>query len=265
MADKQQATKCAAQNLNNSNLCTPAKPVKSKIPKYNTPEKRLEDNEGKKEVDMGQIQQMFESMMMKLEKLDSIEFDVKEIKKSLEFAHAEIDDLKKENEKMKDNQDKARERIEKLEHDNVTMRNKIVDLQARSMRDNLLFFNIPERDQENTTDIIHELIETKMGMTDAKEKVKIDRSHRIGRKRQGNRKPRPIVVKFNFHQDREHVRLNAKKLRGTNIGVSEQFPEEIEKIRKTLYPELKKAKAEGKKAKKRDKLIIEGQVFYNNS
>ena len=33
---------------------------------------------------------------------------------------------------------------------------------------------------------------------------------------------------------------------------------------KTLYPELKKAKAEGKKAVMvRDKLYIEGQVFYH--
>lgn len=61
------------------------------------------------------------------------------------------------------------------------------------MRDNLLFFNIPERDQENTTEIIHELLETKMEIRDARNKVKIDRSHRIGRKREGNRKPRPIV------------------------------------------------------------------------
>jgi hypothetical protein len=75
------------------------------------------------------------------------------------------------------------------------------------------------------------------------------------------------VVKFNYHQDRECVRLNAKKLRWTRIGISEQFPEEIESIHKTLYPELKKAKLEGKRAKiVRDKLIIEGQVFnrYNS-
>jgi hypothetical protein len=54
--------------------------------------------------------------------------------------------------------------------------------------------------------------------------------------------------------------------KGTNIGVSEQFPEEIERIRKTLYPELKKTKSEGKGAKiVRDKRIIEGRVFNNRS
>jgi hypothetical protein len=81
------------------------------------------------------------------------------------------------------------------------------------MRDNLIFFNIPENDKENTTELIHELLERKMEIKEARSTVKIDRSHRIGRKREDQRKPRPIVVKFNFHQDREHVRLNAKKLK----------------------------------------------------
>ena len=83
---------------------------------------------------------------------------MKEIKHSLEYAHAEIVDLKKENETNKANQERDRTKINKLEEDNATFCNKIVDLQARSTRDNLLFFNTPERDQENTTEIIHELL-----------------------------------------------------------------------------------------------------------
>ena len=226
----------------------------------------MEEKEEEKEIDMQEIQQMFMIMMGKLEKLDGIEADMKEIKHSLEYAHAEIADLKRENETTRANQEQATTKLEKLEKDNATLRDKIVDIQARSMRDNLLFFNIPEQDKEITTEIIHNLLETKFQIKDAKEVIKIDRSHRIGKKREGNRKPRPIVVKFNYHQDREHVQLNTKKLKGTNIGVSEQFPEEIESVRKALYPELKKAKAEGKRAKLvRDKLIIEGQIFNNKS
>jgi hypothetical protein len=52
--------------------------------------------------------------MKKLEKLDSIETDMQQIKTSLEYAHAEIEDLKKENEIMKANQVKAVEKIENL-------------------------------------------------------------------------------------------------------------------------------------------------------
>ena len=262
MADKRHATRRTAQKLNNSNLCTPVNTVNTKIPKPNTPVRIMEGKDETKEVNMQEVQRMFTAMMAKLEKLDNIEADMKEIKHSLEFAHQEIADLRKENEANKAKQERDRARIDKLEEDNATLRTKMVDLQARSMRDNLLFFNIPEREQENTTEIIHELLESKMGIDDARSRIKIDRSHRIGKKRERNRKPRPIVVKFNYHQDREHVRLNAKKFKGTNIGVSEQFPEEIESVRKTLYPEFKRAKAEGKRARiVRDKLIIEGQVF----
>jgi hypothetical protein len=131
------------------------------------------------------------------------------------------------------------------------------------MRDNLIFYNIPESKDEDTTNIIHKLLEEKLHLEDASKKIKIDRSHRLGRQKQGAEKPRPIITKFNFYQDRENIRLNAKKLRGSNIAIGEQFPDEIVKIRRELYPELKKASEAGKKAKLvRDKLIIEGQVFY---
>ncbi len=225
---------------------------------------QLNEKEEETKSEMKEIYDMFKSVMKKLEKLDDIEADMKEFRKSLDFAHEEIADLKNVNKTMKADQAKAAERIEKLERDNNTLRDKVIDIQARSMRDNLLFFNMPEAEGENTTEMIHHLLESKMEVEDARNKVKIDRSHRIGKKRAGNNRPRPIVVKFNYHQDREFVRINAKKLKGTKIGISEQFPEEIESIRKTLYPELKKAKAEGKKAKIiRDKLIIEGRVFNN--
>ena len=104
------------------------------------------------------------------------------------------------------------------------------------MRDNLLFHNVPEDKKENTSDKIYKILEENLQIPDAREKIKIDRSHRVGRKRDSNRKPRAIVVKFNYFQDWEHIRMNARKLRGTRIGIAEQFPEEIEKIRQTLYP-----------------------------
>ena len=261
MATRQHASKRTAQNLSNNSLFTPSK---SKIPKPNTPVMPSSAKEEERNGEMKQIYSMFEAVMKKLEKVDNIKTDVREIKKSLEFAHAEIVDLKKENESMKVNQAKTEERIETLERERNAFRDKVIDLQARSMRDNLLFFNMPESKDENTTEMIHEMLETKLGIEDARAKVKIDRSHRIGKKRAGNNKPRPIVVKFNSHQDKEFVRINARKLKGTKIGVAEQSSEEIGSVRKTLYPELMKAKAEGEKAVMvRDKLYIEGQVFYH--
>lgn len=130
------------------------------------------------------------------------------------------------------------------------------------MRDNLIFYNIAEEEKEDTTAIIHQLLEEKLEMQDARTKVRIDRSHRLGKRRSPHEKPRPIVANFNYFQDKETVIRNAKKLTGTRIGIAEQYPQEIVKIRQKLYPELKKAKDAGKRAKIiRDKLIIDGHEF----
>ena len=186
MATKQHATKLAALNSNDYNLCTPTKTVKTKVPKPNTPVTQTKMKEEKKSNEMKEIYGMFTTVIKKLEKLDNIEADMKEIKKSLDYARAEMEDLKNENKLMK--------------LDQATLRDKVIDLQARSMRCNLLFFNIPESEKENMTEIIHDLLESKLEMTDARNKVKIDRSHWIGKRKAGNQKPRPIVTKFNYYQ-----------------------------------------------------------------
>ena len=55
---------------------------------------------------------------------------------------------------------------------------------------------------------------------------------------------------------------NCHKLKGTLISVREQFPVKIEKKRKKLYPILKQAKKDRKKAILiRDKLFIEGELY----
>ncbi len=134
------------------------------------------------------------------------------------------------------------------------------------MRDNLLFCNVEEEEKENTDEKIYQILEEKLEIRDARSRIKIDRSHRVGRKRNTQRKPRAIVVKFNYFKDHEHVRLNARKLRGTRIGIAEQFPEEIEKIRQKLYPEMKKAKAAGHRVRMvRDKLYIDNVEFKTHT
>ena len=185
-----------------------------------------------------------------------MEQDVKELKSSIEFAHAEVKDLKEEVERSKKSDIENRMRIDCLDDENRRLHDSIVDLKVRSMRDNLLFHNVEEEARENTTDKIFQLLEEKLEIPDARNKIKIDRSHRVGRKRDTQRKPRAIVVKFNFYQDRELVRRNAKKLKGTKIGVFEQFPEEIEKIRQTLSRD-----AEGQSSRS-SSTVSPRQAFY---
>lgn len=76
-------------------------------------------------------------------------------------------------------------------------------------------------------------------------------------------KPRLIVAKFTFFKDRERVRKSAKVLKGTNFSIQEQFPEEIEKRRKPLYPLLKAARKDDKRASLvKDRLFVEGKEVF---
>ena len=94
------------------------------------------------------------------------------------------------------------------------------------------------------------------------EEHKDDRSHRVRKRRLGSTKPRVIVTKFNYYSDKECILNNARKLKGTRLGISEQFPEEIVRERKRLFPEMKKAQEDGKRVKLvKDKLYIDGQLF----
>ena len=147
-----------------------AKPGKSKNQKPNDTNQVMEEE---KSVD---IHGMFETIMKKLSKLDSIEIrmksleqELKDVKDSITFVHAEVEDIKKENEQLKKSEGETKKRIENLEQLNTTLNNRVIDLQARSMRDNLIFYNIIE----DTMEIIKDIMENTLGIENAKS-IKID-------------------------------------------------------------------------------------------
>ena len=87
---------------------------------------------------------------------------MKDVKASVEYAHAEIQDLKTENETRKVSTEEYKQRIEKLEKENQLLISLLI--KARSMLENLIFFNMKETEKENKTAIIHKLLEEKMEM-----------------------------------------------------------------------------------------------------
>ena len=56
------------------------------------------------------------------------------------------------------------------------MHESVMDLKARSMRDNLLFFNVEEEEKEKTDENIFQILEEKLEIPDARNKIKIDRT-----------------------------------------------------------------------------------------
>ena len=99
------------------------------------------------------------------------------------------------------------------------------------------------------------------------ENIHFDRVHGITslRSQSNGRSPKPrlIIVRLTNFQDKLFIKSVIKNLpRGTRFGISNDFPKEVDEVRKLLYPILTVAKREKKAAYVNvEKLIIEGALY----
>ncbi|CAG2224523.1 unnamed protein product [Mytilus edulis] len=157
--------------------------------------------------------------------------------------------------------------VDNLKSDLSNLHDKHLDLQTRSMRENLVFTGLPlTNETEDTEDLLRQFMRNEMKMDSA---IDFHRAHRFGKessvKDRQNRNlynTRPIVCRFKNFKDREQVRYAASALKGTHFGVNEQFPKEINDRRKILWPYFKEAKSQKRKVHlKKDRLFIDGAEF----
>ena len=112
--------------------------------------------------------------------------------------------------------------IERLEKENARLSEEVLDLKTRTMKDNLLFLGMGKC--TTTVDRRSEDCAAKLNITNSKYGIKIDRAHRIGRISQ--EKKRPIVVTFNYFQDKVTVKQKAYSVldKDAPYRVSDQYP-----------------------------------------
>ena len=97
---------------------------------------------------------------------------------------------------------------------------------------------------ENTEELIRKLFVTKLQIPNKDVKnIRFERVHRIPSRAPDRRssRPRPVIARLSFYQDEEFVRSFYENLKGTVIGIANDFLREIEEIHKTLYSVSKKA------------------------
>jgi cell division protein FtsB len=128
--------------------------------KHNDNRNQEDEIETEEQVELKDIMVMMKNMMRKLDKWDLIETKVKSVeqelrsmKDSIEFAHSEVNDLKSDSEERKKTDELTKQQIEKLEKENEILHKSVIDLKTRSMRDNLVFYNIDENKDEMTLQI----------------------------------------------------------------------------------------------------------------
>ena len=149
---------------------------------------------------------------------------------------------------------------------------KLIDLESRSMRENLLFYGLPEGGDGDDCDAL-----VKAFCTDQLEMrgdyvhnmifLIFDRAHRVDQK--AGSKVRPIVLKFHYYTEREKVRQTfnfTDKLKSSNHRVGVQLSKKIRDAKKPLYSVMKKAKDEGQHVKfVGKKLYINGKEYGKES
>ena len=127
---------------------------------------------------------------------------------------------------------KVTENTTELHRNQLEIQKSVIDLKSRSMRDNLVFSGIPESRGEVCEDTLRDFLKNKLKILD---EIPFERVHRVGKPNEFNTRPRNIDAKFSFFKDRELVRKRAPlKLKGSNIWVNEQFPQEVEEKRRIL-------------------------------
>lgn len=204
---------------------------------------------------------MLASINKKLDMLVSMHEEFSDMRKSLEFAHCQIESLQNSNRDLQTSVATLTQQMQNVTAENKHMKETILDIQARSMRDNLIFSGIPEAETDNPELSIQHFMQNQLKLSpDVINKITFHRVHRLGKLQE--RKPRPIIAKFEHYQHKELLKSKGKLLKDTSFGMNDQYPREINERRKTLYPILKEQRRNNIRAVLAvDKLYINGQLF----
>lgn len=132
---------------------------------------------------------------------------IQELEKYVQFLDASFEEQKQINEETKENFHKNFE---------------FCDAQEQYSRRNcLVMHGIPETEKEDTDSVVIDAVKTNLNVTLAKSDI--DRSHRIGQKNNSSKRPRALIVKFSRYNVRASVFREKRKLKGTNIMLTESL------------------------------------------
>lgn len=174
------------------------------------------------------------------ERLIRIENDISTVKGKV----AQLEDgLNYTNSELAETKGKLEEKAEKDKLKNLER--EMEDLRNRSRRNNLVFYNIPEKAEgQDCVAFIKGFINIHMGLEALCGDVEIERAHRTPTKVPGNnnKKPRPVHVAFLRYTDKVKIlsnaaaRLKDNPYQGNLIGIGADFAKETQERRKALIP-----------------------------
>ena len=207
------------------------------------------------------------------EKVGKLSTEIGYLKESYNFLSKETSDMKT---KCTLEAANTHKKVEKHQDELKEVRDKTIDLEDRSRRDNLVFYGIEETNGEDCEQVVIENILIKSGMFKKEEvdnSVNIfERVHRLGPKKREQQRPRPIIAKLGSFKDKEKILQRSYKLKDSPFGISEDFSKPTLQIRSELVSKAKLVRDQHDFIKsfrlKHTRLILKyenpdnGNVFY---
>ena len=189
----------------------------------------------------GKVDTLHRIVEQKNDAISKLNVEIGELRASFNFMSNETTEIKK---KLDVTKNVIQSKMEKTEKNVNTIREKTVDLEDRSRRNNLVFFNFKEPESGVTEDCekkVEDFLKS-LGILQG-EDIWVDRAHRLGkRKPESDAKPRPIIVRFSYYKQREAIVKNGFKFKNTNINMSEDYSKETINVHNQLRKLGKDAK-----------------------
>ncbi|KAL7382699.1 hypothetical protein ABVT39_026726 [Epinephelus coioides] len=127
-----------------------------------------------------------------------------------------------------------------MKSENGQMKEKMLQMTSRSMRENLIFSGIPETPGEDAETTLRQFFIKELRMdVEMVKTIQFDHVHRMQSSREHQEKPRLLVTKFVRFKDKPVVKSFSKRLAGKPFGLNDKFPPEIVARRRKLIPKLK--------------------------
>ena len=191
------------------------------------------------------------------EALGKLQTEIGELKQTCNYLTDETATLKGQ---IKNNEIKLEATSKKY----TSIVDKTSDLEDRSRRNNLVFYNIDEPEtatKENCEEKILKVLEERCIFEDYA--IPIDRAHRIGRKKEGpDAKPRPIIIRFTYYKDKEAILSNGRKFKDSGVAVSADYSKSTLAIHQELRQQARKAQGELNTQKGQQRAIVHYKVTY---
>lgn len=232
------------------------------------------------ETKLGKLDKIEERLESMDRKFKSVDLEVNDCKQRLNVLEQSAQFLSNSFEEQRD----IKKRLETLTSNIESTKNvtdKLLDIEMKNLERNLLFFGLDEkpllneegetketgggggmdrktkRESEDCMETLYNFLEQQMKFTDATN-FKVEDAYRLGKRKPGANKPRPLVVKFHDGADKAKVKSASSRLKDTNFGISPHYPREIVERRKKLLPIMI-----DERKKKNNAYIVGDKLFVN--